>query len=444
MNTSVPSLFTSLFLTSACAMAGTLHVPADYDTLQDAVDAAADGDEILIGPGNWTVGFVPPSTPQVVDTLGKSLVIRSTDGPEKTSIDGEGRRRVITVSPNKYATVHLDGLTITGGDTDERGGGIYAPETNLTITNCIITGNAAYDFGAGVCCWHSNLVMERCTVSDNSGHASGGGLRCLGSGTVSISDCTFTSNRTWQYSGGAISLYGIITGSVTNCIISNNECTFGFGGGLSMWSGCQVNVANCTITGNACGGQMGEGGGISCRSACISTITDCLITGNTGIRGGGLYLHDRSEVYLARCEIKSNTAEHGGGIQNSQKCIVTLDNCVVSNNIKTGLAGGGILTDYWNPDESWEPIRLVDTFVCDNTPDQIDGFWLGYGTTEVSDDCPTCTGDATGDGVINVDDVLHVLSAWGGYDPEADVDDDGLVDVNDVLLLLSRFGTPCP
>ena len=63
---------------------------ADYETIQ-AVDVASDGDEIQIQPGVYT-----GDGDQVVDTLGKSIVLRGVpDGTAAPLIDGEGVRRGI-------------------------------------------------------------------------------------------------------------------------------------------------------------------------------------------------------------------------------------------------------------------------------------------------------------------------------------------------------------
>ena len=71
----------------------------------------------------------------------------------------------------------------------------------------------------------------------------------------------------------------------------------------------------------------------------------------------------------------------------------------------------------------------------------IDDFCLISGNVIGLEACP---GDATGDGYIDVDDVLYVISAWDTPDQDADFDNDGLVDADDVLILLSHFGETCP
>ena len=50
-----------------------------------------------------------------------------------------------------------------------------------------------------------------------------------------------------------------------------------------------------------------------------------------------------------------------------------------------------------------------------------------------------CEGDANGDQVVDVNDILLIISAWGT--PEGDVDGDGDTDVDDLLLCVSSFGS---
>ena len=52
-----------------------------------------------------------------------------------------------------------------------------------------------------------------------------------------------------------------------------------------------------------------------------------------------------------------------------------------------------------------------------------------------------CPADVTGDGIVDVLDLLDVLAGWGGSGP-ADVNGDGIVDVLDLLDVLGAWG-PC-
>jgi hypothetical protein len=55
---------------------------------------------------------------------------------------------------------------------------------------------------------------------------------------------------------------------------------------------------------------------------------------------------------------------------------------------------------------------------------------------------PPCPADASGDGAVDVQDLIAVLVAWSTNDPAADVTDDGVVDVSDLILVLVSWG-PC-
>ena len=65
--------------------------------------------------------------------------------------------------------------------------------------------------------------------------------------------------------------------------------------------------------------------------------------------------------------------------------------------------------------------------------------------TECIDDGPTCPGDADGNGTVDFNDLVSLLSAWDSTCsgcPE-DVDGSGTVGFDDLIGLLSAFG-PCP
>ncbi len=52
---------------------------------------------------------------------------------------------------------------------------------------------------------------------------------------------------------------------------------------------------------------------------------------------------------------------------------------------------------------------------------------------------PSVAGDATGDGIVDVLDLLMVLTDWGMADSLADLNQDGVVDVLDLILVLSNW-----
>jgi hypothetical protein len=63
---------------------------------------------------------------------------------------------------------------------------------------------------------------------------------------------------------------------------------------------------------------------------------------------------------------------------------------------------------------------------------------------DVPDPCPAdCALSAKGPGIVDVTDLLQLLSEWDSIGGDCDVDGSGLVDVVDLLAMLAAWGT-CP
>jgi len=69
----------TLLSLSTLIQAAEINVPDDYLTIQQAMDAAVSNDIIHVGPGVYS---------EKIDFTGKSVTLRSTDGPESTFING--------------------------------------------------------------------------------------------------------------------------------------------------------------------------------------------------------------------------------------------------------------------------------------------------------------------------------------------------------------------
>ncbi len=218
--------------------AATINVPADYTTIQAAVDAASGGDVILVAPGTYT----DTQDGHVVDMKAKAITLRSTDGAAVTIIDGQNARRGIACYQGETNATVIDGFTITNGDAveydyngdgdidwweEDRGGGIYCYSSNSTITDCTISGNTA-DYGGGIHCYNgSSPTITGCTISDNSATSNGGGIRCYQS-SPTITDCTITDNTATTSGGGGIYCESS-NPTITDCTISDNTADYGGG-----------------------------------------------------------------------------------------------------------------------------------------------------------------------------------------------------------------------
>jgi parallel beta-helix repeat protein len=253
------------------AQADILNVPEDYPTIQEAINAAVDGDTVLVDNGTYT---------ENINFLGKAITVISVNGPESTVIDGNASGRVVTFNSGEGTSSVLSGFTITNGLADF-GGGIYCYYSSPTITNCTISGNSADGYGGGIYCrGNSSPTITNCTISGNSAEEMGGGIYCDESSPV-ITNCIISGNSaTW---GGGICCDHNSSPIITNCTINDNSAKEGEGGGISCWDSSPT-ITNCTINGNSAGY---DGGGICCAFNSSPTITNCTISGNLADWNGG-------------------------------------------------------------------------------------------------------------------------------------------------------------
>jgi hypothetical protein len=104
--------------------------------------------------------------------------------------------------------------------------------------------------------------------------------------------------------------------------------------------------------------------------------------------------------------------------------------------------GGGIYFFVSEGDKN--PKSITSTLVCGNTLDQIYGEWTDNGGNTIEDVCPDDCPDVNDDGVVDVLDLLFVISDWNtcADNCDGDVNGDGTVDINDLLIVVAAWG-PC-
>lgn len=386
----------SYFSVASIALSDIINVPTDQPTIAAAINASDNGDVIEIEAGTYFEN--------ALSTAGKSITIMGKINPNgfpETIVDGQFLDSVFRINSGEGPGTIIQDLVIRNGDSPQ-GGGINCSGSNPTIKGCLITENYGYA-GGGISCYQSNPTIINCRLINNSAGSFGGGIRCLQS-MPSISDCVFSENVATQ-NGGGIFLNNNSNAELQDCTFTGNLA--GFNGGGIMLESSNPDLSNCKIQGNI---SEQSGAGIYFFNG-NPTLTGCIITDNqAGSRGGGFYCTNSSP---------------------------TINSCIISTNVALSNGGGIYSTTISNP-------PISGTTVCENIPVQIYGNWNDEGGNAVVDVCPAdCIGDATGDGQVDVNDVLYLLSAWGTDDPNADFDNNGSVDVDDILELLSQYGTSC-
>ena len=83
------------------AQAAILRVPADQTSLQAAIDAAVDGDQIEAAPGTYY---------EQINFNGKAVRLYGRDGPGATAIDGIGIGPVVRCVSGEGTGTVLDGF----------------------------------------------------------------------------------------------------------------------------------------------------------------------------------------------------------------------------------------------------------------------------------------------------------------------------------------------
>ncbi len=140
-----------------------------FNTIQKAIEQAADGDTVLVAPGLHL---------ERIDFHGKAIVVRSIAGAAETLLDGQGEGSVVSMRAQEPATAVLEGFTIQNGrGTEGHGGGIFVENADPIIRHNIIVNNSARIAG-GVYMRHGYATVTNNIIAFNHAEEGGGGVVC--------------------------------------------------------------------------------------------------------------------------------------------------------------------------------------------------------------------------------------------------------------------------
>lgn len=177
----------------------TLHVPADYPTIQAAIVASNDGDTIVVAPGTYA---------QPIHFLGKSILITSTNPLSDAIVSTT--RIASTISLFGTENAELRGFRIMT---------VLAHQAQLAISRCQI-GTGIIDNNGRIS--DCRTICETCNALDAFENCDGPIERCVVCGySVAFNHCD---------------------GEISNCLVTESSVGIGYSG-----SGI---VRNCTIIGN--------------------------------------------------------------------------------------------------------------------------------------------------------------------------------------------------
>ncbi|HJV09652.1 MAG TPA: right-handed parallel beta-helix repeat-containing protein [Acidimicrobiales bacterium] len=275
------------------AVAGVvINVPSQRSTIQAGIEAASDGDTVLVAPGTYV---------ENINFKGKAIEVKSSGGPQVTTIDGGGRYSVVVFATGEGRGSVLSGFRITNGIVGEEhlwpgwsivvaGAGIAIYESSPTVTGNIITAN-------------------------NAGEYHGGGIGTQG-GRALIRDNYIAGND--GYAGGGIALYGGAHEVEAN-VIEDNIAEH-VGGGIQTETGTPVVKGNYIHRNHA-----GAGGGMYMYGPGL-VVNNVVLENSADAFGGGLGV---SEAHILHNTIVSNTAPTGAGVEMSAGGVVLTNNIVL-------------------------------------------------------------------------------------------------------------------
>ncbi|MFA7159695.1 MAG: SdrD B-like domain-containing protein [Kiritimatiellia bacterium] len=352
------------------------HVfPASYPAhpIQDAVDAAAPGDLILVHPGTYDENVVLWKPVRLQGSGSPSTLINANPAPSEritawhTKVQGllgtpgtdpfaamecPGVLVLGTVAGYPFgpaSSARIDGFTLYGS---LMGGGVYVYQnvTNLHIGNNRIQGNQG-EYGGGIGAWqpdtavsgnNAGLLIHDNYIVKNGGISGGGGISIFNGCPNYVITNNYIVGNLSRNNGAGICHYGLCTNStIANNQVAANEVFYGVNvngagggiyaggelvpGGISAGAGT-LTIANNLIQGNLAGGN--NGGGIAAER-----FNGQDVIGNPGATGSW------HALYILNNMIVNNVAGYGGGgISLQDVCRSFIVNNTIVNNDSTATA----------------------------------------------------------------------------------------------------------
>jgi len=317
VNLFVRCLAVATLALSPLVHAADLAVPsASYPTVQSAVNAAVDGDRVLVAAGIYN---------ERVDVQQKAIEIVGAGAALTRFVAQTPGSEVFRLLGPTSAPVALRSLAVEGAVH----GAVYA-STTVSVSNCRFASCRKPARGGA-------LSLE---------------LYLNGGATASIVDCEFTGNST-DIAGGAVRTTGGVA-TLQRCTFTANDVlgsavVIRGGGAIEVWQGSLV-VRDSTFDSNRAITDLqlsaaGDGGGFSVESRGGSILmdssnaTDSLVIENCTFRNG----RAESRITIAnsgKAVWQTGAVARGGAVYLSGTVPATLRNVLVEDCLALGTGSG--------------------------------------------------------------------------------------------------------
>lgn len=297
-----------------------------YETLQAAIDAAENGETVVLAKDVTENININKSI--TLDLKGKTLTGFGDDSV--VTITGAETNVTITSSAEEKGK-------ITGGNNLSNGGGFSIQDATVNLHNLSITENKAIGIGGagsectgggGIYAKDANLTLDNVHVYENTADleeheaADGGGILSIG-GALTIKNNSVIENNTAIDDGGGICASNTLV-NIEASVIQDNHSLYGGGLYVTGKNSCTI-TQNTRIQNNRAEYMTPKqketefmvpiGGGIYCGDGLDLTIQNSTVALNIGgEQGGGIVAYSIGELILDHAEITNNNATVGGGI----------------------------------------------------------------------------------------------------------------------------------
>lgn len=308
MNIKLSIAFLLLFTASLTAQ--TTHlVPSQYATIRAAVNAASDGDTVLIAPGVYAKN---------VTITGIGLTVRGTGGPSVTRIDAPTGVLIELFGSTGATGTTIEGISFSGVDSS----GIRANPggsdiVDLTVNDCVFDGAVGVEVvtsGTGQAGVVTSVTGCRFSTTAGPGVAPNSyqsPIYLLGQAT--IRDCTVVGSSGY---GMAV----VESGTVERWVFRDHLFAYGLASLTATWE-------QCLIVNN----QQGPMGIISslfdASPVAAITVSRCTVAWNKGFYGvldssyaGAFTLRDSIIQHNDGWSFGSGTGNGNSGVTSASFC----------------------------------------------------------------------------------------------------------------------------
>lgn len=207
-----------------------------------------------------------------------ATIIDSTFENNSTEMDGGGMSVF-------NGSLDMTGGAIRNNSSDLDGGGLSMESAIVSLTEVSVTGNIATEEGGGINVIGNGAELRifTSTIADNTATNEGGGIRAV-SVTLGLMDTTVSGNNTTLGGGGIYSDTSLV--EIQSSLFANNSASEDGGGISSNGFTGSLGISNSTFSGNT---TLLSGGAIYNAAAGGTSLVNATVTANSaGTFGGGI------------------------------------------------------------------------------------------------------------------------------------------------------------